>query len=115
MECPQVPKDINIDTLTLDLDPDFHHLYPQIRHLLTKFKSLHPHHKNDVATFLAYQAVLTPAPDARFVQEAPRRHDGHKVKIGLDIEQDLLNIGVIEPSESQFPCNALLIALYGGF
>ena len=52
--------------------------------------------------------MLTPAPGARFVQEAPRRHDPHKVKIGLEIEQDLLNIGVIEESESQFPCNALL-------
>ena len=51
---------------------------------------------------------MTLAPDARFVQEAPRRHDAHKVKVGLDIEQDLLNIGVIEPSESQFPCNPLL-------
>ena len=43
-----------------------------------------------------------------FVREPPRRHDPHKVKIGLEIEQDLLDIGVIESSESQYPCNALL-------
>ena len=81
-ESPQVPQDIDIEKLTFDLDQDFNHLYPQIKQLLTLFKSLHPHHKNDVGTFPSYQAVLTPAPGARF--------------------------GVIEESESQFPCNALL-------
>ena len=60
-ESPQVPQDIDIEKLTFDLDPAFNHLYPQIKHLLTQFKSLHPHHKNDVGTFPSYQAVLTPA------------------------------------------------------
>ena len=107
-ESPQVPPDIDIEKLSFDMDPDFNHLFPQIKQLLIQFKSLHPNNKNNVGTFPSYQAVLTPAPGARFVQEAPRRHDLHKVKIGLEIEQDLLNIGVIEESESQFPCNALL-------
>ena len=107
-ECPRVPPDINIETFPLDVDQDFQHLCAQLRQQLSNYKSLHPLHKNDVGTFPTYQAVLTPSPDAKFIQEAPRRHDAAKVKVGLDIEQDLLNIGVIEPSEYQFPCNALL-------
>ena len=74
----------------------------------TPYRSLHPLHKNDVGTFPNYEAVLTPAPAARFVQEAPHRHDPTKIKVGLEIEKDLHDIGIIEPSKSPYPCNTLL-------
>ena len=69
---------------------------------------LHPKNKNDVGNFPNFRAILTPAPNAAFVQEPPRRHEPYKQKIGLEMEKDLLQIGVIEPSESQYPCNALI-------
>ena len=103
-----VPPDVNIDELEFSLDPDFQHLNSEIRLLLKSYVHLHPKNKNDVGSFPSFRAVLTPAPNANFVKEPPRRHDPHKIKIGIDIEKDLLEIGVIELSESQFPCNALL-------
>ena len=107
-ESIQVPQDVDIDKLSFSLDPYFQHLYPEIKLLLNSYIHLHPKNKNDVGSFPSFRAVLTPAPNAHFVKEPPRRHDPHKIKIGLEIEQDLLDIGVIELSESQFPCNALL-------
>ena len=94
-ESIQVPPDVDIDKISFSPDPDFQHLYPEIKLLLTSFISLHPRNKNDVGSFPNFQAVLTPAPNAHFVKEPPRRHDPHKIKIGLEIEQDLLDIGVI--------------------
>ena len=104
----QVPSSVDINKLDFDLDQDFNHLNSDIRALLTSYSSLHPKNKNDVGHFPGYRAVLTPAPDANFVAEPPRRHEPWKQEIGLEIEADLLNVGVIEKSESMYPCNALL-------
>ena len=94
-ESIEVPPYVDIDKLSFSLDPDFQHLYPEIKLLLNSYIHLHPKNKNDVGSFPSFRAVLTPAPNAHFVKEPPRRHDPHKIKIGLEIEQDLLNIGVI--------------------
>ena len=99
---------IDIETFPLNVDQDFQHLCPQLRRLLSKYRSLHPLHKNNLGTFPSYEAVLTPAPDAKFIQEAPGRHDPAKVNVALEIEPDLIDIGVIEPSKSPYSCNALL-------
>ena len=108
-ECPRPDgPDIAIQTFPLKVDPDFRHLRPQLRKLLSDYRSLHPLHKNDVGDFPNYEAVLTPALNAQFVQEATRRHDPTKIIVGLEIEKDLLDISIIEPSESPYPCNALL-------
>ena len=104
----QVPDDVDIETLDFYLDEDFKSLDKDIRDLLTEHSNLHPRHKNDVGQFPRYRAILTPAPNHVFTQEAPRRHDARKIKAGLDMERDLLEVGIIEPSESPYPCNALL-------
>ena len=103
-----VPDDVDIETLDFYLDEDFKSLDKDIRDLLTEHSNLHPRHKNDVGHFPRYRAILTPAPNHVFTQEAPRRHDARKIKAGLDMERDLLEVGIIEPSESPYPCNALL-------
>ena len=99
---------VDIDTLDFGLDDEFKHLDNDLRSLLRQFSKLHPAHKNDVGHFPGYRAVLTPAPDAAFVAEPPRRHETWKQEIGAAIERDLLAVGVIEKSEAMYPCNALL-------
>ena len=107
-EIVQVPDDVDIDSLDFSLDSDFKSLDQEIRSLLKQHSSLHPRHKNDVGQFPGYRAILTPAPNSSFTQEPPRRHDPQKIKAGLEMERDLLEVGIIELSESPYPCNALL-------
>ena len=107
-EVVQVPEDVDIDNLNFCLDNDFKSLDQDIRSILRQHSNLHPRHKNDVGQFPKYRAILTPAPNHVFTQEAPRRHDPQKIKAGLEMERDLLEVGIIEPSESPYPCNALL-------
>ena len=42
------------------------------------------------------------------MQPSYKNPQEYKQKIGLEMEKDLLQIGVIEPSESQYPCNAFI-------
>ena len=107
-EVVHVPEDIDIDSLDFGLDNDFKTLDQDIRSILRQHSSLHPRHKNDVGQFPQYRAILTPAPNHVFTAEPPRRHDPQKIKAGLEMERDLLDVGIIEPSEWPYPCNALL-------
>ena len=76
-ETIHVPNNVDIDELQFSLDPDFKHLDSEIRLLLKSYSHLHPKNKNDVGSFPNFRAVLTPAPNANFVQEPPRRHEPH--------------------------------------
>ena len=53
-ESVHVPPDVDIDKLEFSLDPDFQHLYSEIKLLLKSYIHLHPKNKNDVGSFPSF-------------------------------------------------------------